>query len=673
MNSGSELDQVTFFIYPDSEALRNDLINESPRNYVDTQLKHIWESDIKPIVDSMSQSYFWHDEGIHWELVDKTANPCDAFFNGKVKFGDGMEDEWFVLRILMKITACNDTLVATIFDSDGDFILIEAAEVLPSWLEPEFSKNRVFVHEGKIKIIPIEHFPKQPSIQEALKFLRSGECPIDSEINRIISEKLDEQANLNCQLHHARLRVPLKVAQILHREAKLIGPAVSAFYHRDPETVRICTEMPLFNPRKSGGELVCTTVPMTRIQFAQLACQDFAAPFNENVDFDTLSCEFPVVSELGMKLTCGFEMLMAAESDKFINIELFEETSRPCSVQYKIREILRDTEVDPCTIINDRPEDSLDWMRLVQSALEAELQGKFESLAMDETEKTNLLDTWTREFDGKTAEKSSEMKNELSEIDLIVDKMKKMIESTSNFEGIDDEPGKANESETSSDENSSDEDFLEKEIFETINFDPDLFMKILEVNANMGVCSDDFIQKFRRYQQENPVTSASEEIHDKPKKGLADIDAEKVSEARVSRRRVFEEEVETVVSDSVSEDEAQPDDFKNISESDNDYGNDEFIYGNDDDSASIRRNKQQEVSSISSSDEECEDSFENYYSSMDSQLKAELKDAGFFDESGLVTNLGKNLIESMASVKGSSTSPIETILASLGKRLPDAN
>ena len=38
------------------------------------------------------------------------------------------------------------------FDTDGEFLLIEAAEVLPSWVSPQNSENRVrtLFHTGKV-------------------------------------------------------------------------------------------------------------------------------------------------------------------------------------------------------------------------------------------------------------------------------------------------------------------------------------------------------------------------------------------------------------------------------------------------------------------------------------------------------------------------------------------
>lgn len=57
-------------------------------------------------------------------------------------FGDNVEDEWFIVYLLREITREFPGLAASIDDNDGEFLLIEAADFLPKWLNPENSENR---------------------------------------------------------------------------------------------------------------------------------------------------------------------------------------------------------------------------------------------------------------------------------------------------------------------------------------------------------------------------------------------------------------------------------------------------------------------------------------------------------------------------------------------------
>lgn len=651
-----DLDEAVFFIYPDADSLKLDYengkseennLNLSKTDFVNAKIKSLW-TEIQEIYCNLASEYFWHDEGIHWEVMDKTASPFDTFLHGKVRFGDGIEDEWFLTKFLMKLTAVIPSLVVTVFDSDGDFILIEAADLIPDWLEPENSKNRVFIQGGRIKIISIEDFKSQPSLKEALKFIRSPKNrSVDEKVTRLIEEKVTKEVQ---KLHKTKVRIPLRVVQILNAKRQLIGPAISSFYNRQPEDMRICTEMPRFNPGKSGGPLVLTTVSMTRIQFAQLACQEFVAPSNDSVDFAMKegTVENPVAAELGMKLTCGFEILMNTCEPKFISKNLFEE---PRAIQEEIDDILNAE--NPDFTLNDDPEDTLDWMQIDEDILDSELESK---LNMNEAEKSDLIDTWTREFE----EGKGKLKGELSEIDEIVEKMKKMIGSSSTFEGIEEDEEEEDYSDTQESnlsDDSDNEDFLEREIFETINFDPDLLMKILEANAHMGASNEEFLAKFRKYQQENPV---KEGPADKVRqKGLADIEEGKLEEARRSSRRAYKEVEDDGVSESEGDSDSNEADSKDIDSKDLDSADseldDEFIYGKTLDQL------KQESTSIT---------MQTYYEEMEAELNSNpaLSQSSDLDESG---NLGKNLIESLAAGRGmnanSTVNPMETIISGLGK------
>lgn len=45
--------------------------------------------------------------------------------------------------MLRELTKKHKNVWAQVVDSDGQFLLVEAAGVLPAWLEPEIADNRV--------------------------------------------------------------------------------------------------------------------------------------------------------------------------------------------------------------------------------------------------------------------------------------------------------------------------------------------------------------------------------------------------------------------------------------------------------------------------------------------------------------------------------------------------
>ena len=66
-----------------------------------------------------------------------------TLLRGRTEYGDSVEDEWVIVWLLRRLTRKFEDLWIKVNDSDGEFLLIEAAGTLPQWLEPEVAKNRV--------------------------------------------------------------------------------------------------------------------------------------------------------------------------------------------------------------------------------------------------------------------------------------------------------------------------------------------------------------------------------------------------------------------------------------------------------------------------------------------------------------------------------------------------
>lgn len=88
------------------------------------------------------------------EEFNLKVNTKRSVCNGSLKFNQNIEEEWFIIYCLYQLSHFDHDLVIRVRDSDGEILLIEAAEELPLWLESSKSKNRVFIHKGKLHIIP---------------------------------------------------------------------------------------------------------------------------------------------------------------------------------------------------------------------------------------------------------------------------------------------------------------------------------------------------------------------------------------------------------------------------------------------------------------------------------------------------------------------------------------
>ena len=68
------------------------------------------------------------------------------FLHGLTNYGDSVEDEWLIVYILRELSNRFPQLWVKVVDTDGEFLLIEAANALPRWLNPEIAENRVRKH-----------------------------------------------------------------------------------------------------------------------------------------------------------------------------------------------------------------------------------------------------------------------------------------------------------------------------------------------------------------------------------------------------------------------------------------------------------------------------------------------------------------------------------------------
>ncbi|XP_035760683.1 protein ecdysoneless homolog [Neolamprologus brichardi] len=167
-------------------------------------------------------------------------------------------------------------------DNDGEFLLIEAADYLPKWLNPDTSENRVFLYKGELHILPCPSkstsvgFSKDvvPSVAQALELLYTQPevCRASSKISLALKKRLEGYpGKIKSGLHRAHCFIPAGIATVLAQRPDLIAPAVSAFYLRDPVDLQACRTFKTFPP----DTRVLTLVTFTRCLYAQLQQQQF--------------------------------------------------------------------------------------------------------------------------------------------------------------------------------------------------------------------------------------------------------------------------------------------------------------------------------------------------------------------------------------------------------------
>ena len=94
------------------------------------------------LTKQLLQGFIWQREPFALELVRENGR-VRSFLQGRTNYGDSVEDEWLIVYILRELSKSFPQLWIRVLDSDGQFLLIEAANALPRWLNPEIADFRV--------------------------------------------------------------------------------------------------------------------------------------------------------------------------------------------------------------------------------------------------------------------------------------------------------------------------------------------------------------------------------------------------------------------------------------------------------------------------------------------------------------------------------------------------
>uniref|UniRef100_A0A2K5JYQ5 Ecdysoneless cell cycle regulator n=1 Tax=Colobus angolensis palliatus TaxID=336983 RepID=A0A2K5JYQ5_COLAP len=279
--------------------------------------------------------YIWQNQPFNLKYKPgKGSVPAHMF--GVTKFGDNIEDEWFIVYVIKQITKEFPELVARIEDNDGEFLLIEAADFLPKWLDPDNSTNRVFFHHGELCIIPAPRTPgaeswlptTPPTIPQALNIIAAHPEKIlaSESIRAAVSRRIrGYPEKIQVSLHRAHCFLPAGIVAVLKQRPRLVSAAVQAFYLRDPIDLRACRIFKTFLPETR----IMTSVTFTKCLYAQLVQQRFVPDRRSGYRLPPPSDPQYRAHELGMKLAHGFEILCSKCSPHFSDCKKSLVTASP--------------------------------------------------------------------------------------------------------------------------------------------------------------------------------------------------------------------------------------------------------------------------------------------------------------------------------------------------------
>ncbi|ESX01344.1 hypothetical protein KL918_004293 [Ogataea parapolymorpha] len=196
------------------------------------QLKHYLNIELRPYVDH----YPWHVRPVEYELVDDKH----CFLYGELEYGENMDDLWVVASLLFKFTSRSENIYLHLYDQDREFLLIEAAQQVPGWLEPECASNRIWINTRRVVCIPKEYCEgRNLDLEEALAFLQSASYRLEV-LSDVTEELVRKKIATYPQeaLKHIKMESLLvseyTACRLVRRPAYVAGAAISHFLEPVP-------------------------------------------------------------------------------------------------------------------------------------------------------------------------------------------------------------------------------------------------------------------------------------------------------------------------------------------------------------------------------------------------------------------------------------------------------
>lgn len=324
-----EDDFVEYFLFPDTAASKDEDENCADPETESDSLGALL-AEVNKLAKEFCQRYIWHRDG--FRVVARKAGrdqqrrrllieanggdqeeedaPLPSHLYGITHYGDNIQDEWFIVALLAHLTRRIPGLVARVIDSDGEFLLIEAADHLPRWAaNPERCEGRVFIYEGELYLFggedEREEFPLERVFRE-LKGDGRTRYVGSKAIQCCIEERTREfPDHIEDSHHRTTLYVPVGVAAVLKENPQLVSAAVLAFCNRDSIDLKACRAMRYFPPESC----VYVSVVFTKCLYAMLLHNSYLPDRRTGWSLPLATDPNYKAHVLGVKLACGFEIL----------------------------------------------------------------------------------------------------------------------------------------------------------------------------------------------------------------------------------------------------------------------------------------------------------------------------------------------------------------------------
>lgn len=229
-----------------------------------------------------------------WDREPPAVRICEEdsrLLNVIMRVHDCVDDEWFLTYLLREWSKVHPDVCISVADEDGEFLLIEAADVLPAWVQPDTSENRVWINGGHLHLVSPNVAPDALSVEQATHLVLDASKA--TQAPTAVEEKAFERLNAYPEAaqahHHTTLAfVPPAAARVFNTYPQCVAEAVQALTTRDVVSMRSLQRTSHLHvtgcqdetgpPAPPATDVVLVPVRMTRHLYARISFDKFFPP-----------------------------------------------------------------------------------------------------------------------------------------------------------------------------------------------------------------------------------------------------------------------------------------------------------------------------------------------------------------------------------------------------------
>lgn len=164
-----------------------------------------------------------------------------SYIYGEVQYSDNVNDEWLMTALLWEFLKVHPEVYIHLWDSnDEEYLLVQFADDLPSWMSPENSSNRIWLTGGALLLLKPENTVDSLTLKDALDSLQEGSFHKQNELSVILENKMNTISGsyFLSLIFDVTVVLPKSVVYLLASRRQLICRSIKEFNRADTDVER---------------------------------------------------------------------------------------------------------------------------------------------------------------------------------------------------------------------------------------------------------------------------------------------------------------------------------------------------------------------------------------------------------------------------------------------------